>query len=245
MRSLFVKRLIDIVGSSLLLLIAWPVMLVVAGLVRIKLGSPVLFRQRRPGYGGRPLTLNKFRTMLDATDAEGRCLPDNERLTRFGRFLRGASLDELPELWNVLKGEMSLVGPRPLLMDHLDLYTPEQARRHDVRPGLTGWAQVNGRDTLSWEKKLTLDVWYVDHWNLWLDMKIFWLTFWTVVRKEGVVHPDHANIQKLLRSRGQVEAGRSSSLSVNGTRQQPPRGPAESDETSTPSRGAAPMRKSA
>ena len=245
MRSLFVKRLIDIVGSALLLLIALPVMLVVAVLVRIKLGSPVFFRQRRPGYRGRPFTLNKFRTMLDATDAEGRSLPDNERLTRFGQFLRGASLDELPELWNVLKGEMSLVGPRPLLMEHLDLYTPEQARRHDVKPGLTGWAQVNGRDTLSWEKKLALDVWYVDRWNLPLDMQIFWRTFWTVVRKEGVVHPDHANIQKLLRSRGQVEAGRSGSLSVNGTRQEPSRCCAETGKTPPQSNEAAPMRKSA
>ncbi|MFH1919247.1 MAG: sugar transferase [Planctomycetota bacterium] len=209
MRSLFLKRIIDLTGAVTLLILAAPVMLVTALLLRWKMGSPVLFRQARPGFKGRLLTLNKFRTMRNAVESDGSPLPDNQRLTRLGRVLRGTSLDELPELWNVLKGDMSLVGPRPLLIEHLDLYTREQHRRHDVKPGLTGWAQVNGRDSLSWEKKLALDVWYVDNWNLWLDVKILCLTVWTVLGKQGVIHPEDATMSEFLRSRGGVEAGRS------------------------------------
>lgn len=209
MRSLLLKRIMDFTGAATLLVLAAPVMLVTALLIRWKMGSPVLFRQVRPGWKGRLLTLNKFRTMRNTVEPDGSPLPDNQRLTRLGRFLRATSLDELPELWNVLKGEMSLVGPRPLLIEHLDLYTAEQRRRHDVKPGLTGWAQINGRDTLCWEKKLALDVWYVDNWNLWLDVKILCLTVWTVFGRQGVIHPEDATMNEFLRSRGGVEAGRS------------------------------------
>jgi lipopolysaccharide/colanic/teichoic acid biosynthesis glycosyltransferase len=173
-----------------LVLLAAPVWLpLLAGLavlVRWRMGAPVWFRQTRPGLGGKPFELLKFRTMTDTRDAEGRLLPDAERLTRFGRWLRATSLDELPELFNVLRGDMSLVGPRPLLMQYLDRYTPEQARRHEVRPGLTGWAQINGRNALSWEEKFRLDVWYVDHQSLWLDVKILWRTLWGVLKREGI-----------------------------------------------------------
>ena len=180
------KRIFDF----LLVLAAAPVWVPVTGvlgmLVRWKMGAPVLFRQTRPGLGGEPFGLLKFRTMTDVRDEEGNLLPDAERLTGFGRWLRATSLDELPELFNVLKGEMSLVGPRPLLMQYLERYSPEQARRHEVRPGLTGWAQVNGRNALSWEEKFQLDVWYVDHQSLWLDVKILARTVWAVVRREGI-----------------------------------------------------------
>jgi lipopolysaccharide/colanic/teichoic acid biosynthesis glycosyltransferase len=161
-------------------------MAVVAVLVRIKLGSPVLFRQTRPGRNGQPFQMIKFRTMRDAIGSDGCSLPDVERLTKLGRLLRSSSLDELPELWNVLKGEMSLVGPRPLLMEYLPLYSPEQALRHKVRPGVTGWAQVNGRNAISWEEKFALDVWYVDNRSLWLDLKIIWLTIRKVVKRDGI-----------------------------------------------------------
>ncbi|WP_336802186.1 sugar transferase [Kaistia sp. MMO-174] len=180
------KRGLDIVAALVALLLLAPVLLVIGCLVRQKLGSPILFRQVRPGREGRPFRMLKFRTMLDATDARGRPLPDPERLTSFGRLLRSTSLDELPELWNVLKGDMSLVGPRPLLMEYLPLYSPEQARRHEVRPGITGWAQVNGRNSLSWEEKFALDVWYVDNRSLWLDVKILWMTVAKVVRRDGI-----------------------------------------------------------
>ncbi|MGE8319958.1 MAG: sugar transferase [Comamonas sp.] len=180
------KRLFDILVSALALLVLAIPLLVLAALVRRRLGSPVLFRQRRPGLRGRPFEMAKFRTMTDARGADGQLLPDAERLTPFGRFLRASSLDELPELWNVLKGDMSLVGPRPLLMEYLPLYTPEQARRHEVRPGITGWAQVNGRNALSWEEKFQLDVWYVDHRTLWLDIRILWLTVKKVLVREGI-----------------------------------------------------------
>ena len=150
----------------------WPILLVTALIIRITMGSPVLFRQMRPGLQGKPFVMYKFRTMLDLRDEDGNVLPDEQRLTGVGRFLRSTSIDELPELINVLKGEMSLVGPRPLLMEYLDRYTPEQARRHNVKPGITGWAQVNGRNAISWEDKFKLDVWYVDNWSLWLDIKI-------------------------------------------------------------------------
>lgn len=180
------KRLFDLLLSfGLLLILALPLLLL-WGLVRHKLGSPVLFRQVRPGMHGRPFMMVKFRTMTDERGADGELLPDARRLTTFGRFLRATSLDELPELWNVLCGEMSLVGPRPLLMEYLPLYSPEQARRHEVRPGITGWAQVNGRNALSWEERFKLDVWYVDHRSLWLDLRILWLTVRKVIVREGI-----------------------------------------------------------
>ncbi len=172
-----------------------PLFVLLAVLVRFKLGSPVLFLQRRPGRHGKPFTIYKFRTMSHARDADGNLLPDEIRITALGRFLRRTSLDELPELWNVLKGDMSLVGPRPLLMSYLDLYAPEQMRRHDVRPGITGWAQVNGRNELTWEDKFKLDVWYVDNHSLWLDLKILFLTVWKVVRREGVNQPGYATVR--------------------------------------------------
>ena len=178
-------------------------MIFLAVAIRWKLGSPVLFRQQRPGLGGRPFWLLKFRTMTDARDADGNVLPDDQRLTAFGRFLRAASLDELPELFNVLKGDMSLVGPRPLLMQYLDRYTPEQARRHEVRPGITGWAQVNGRNAITWEEKFRLDVWYVDNWSMWLDIKIIAMTIWKILKREGISHPGQATMARFTGSRAE------------------------------------------
>lgn len=180
------KRFFDILGAVLGLLILLPIIVTLAWQVRRKLGSPVLFRQTRPGLQGKPFQLIKFRTMRNAIDLDGRPLPDSERMTSFGSFLRSASLDELPELWNVLKGDMSLVGPRPLLMEYLPLYSLEQARRHEVRPGVTGWAQINGRNALSWEEKFRLDVWYVDNHSFWLDLKILALTVKKVFVREGI-----------------------------------------------------------
>ncbi len=186
MRSPLVKRIIDIAGASLGLVLTAPLLLAIALLVRVNLGKPILFRQRRPGLHGKPFVMLKFRTMSDERDANGELLPDEKRLTPFGKWLRSTSLDELPELLNVLKGDMSLVGPRPLLMEYLDRYSPEQARRHEVKPGITGWAQVNGRNSLGWEERFKLDVWYVDHWNVWLDMKILLMTLWKVLKREGI-----------------------------------------------------------
>ncbi|MGZ0718265.1 sugar transferase [Pseudomonas palleroniana] len=180
------KRLFDIVASFFGLLFLSPIIAVVAWKVRRKLGTPVLFRQVRPGLHGKPFEMIKFRTMKDACDANGNPLPDSERMTAFGSFLRSSSLDELPGLWNVLKGEMSLVGPRPLLMEYLPLYSTHQYRRHEVRPGVTGWAQVNGRNALSWEDKFKLDVWYVDNQSIWLDLKIVFLTMKKVIIREGI-----------------------------------------------------------
>ena len=180
------KRLMDILGAGFGLILLSPVLIVVAILIRRQMGAPVFFCQTRPGLHGKPFKMIKFRSMRDAVDAQGRALPDAERLTRLGRFLRSSSLDELPELWNVLKGDMSLVGPRPLLMEYLPLYSSRQARRHEVRPGVTGWAQVNGRNAISWDQKFALDVWYVDNRNLWLDLKIIWLTIRKVVTREGI-----------------------------------------------------------
>lgn len=180
------KRFLDILAAGIGLLVLSPVLLVVAYLVRKRLGSPVLFRQARPGMNGKPFQMIKFRTMRDAVDAQGQPLPDSERMTPFGQFLRSTSLDELPELWNVVKGDMSLVGPRPLLMEYLPLYTPEQYRRHEARPGVTGWAQVNGRNALSWEEKFALDVWYVDNRSLWLDIKILFLTVKKVLFRDDI-----------------------------------------------------------
>ncbi|MBJ2164712.1 sugar transferase [Acidovorax sp. IB03] len=194
------KRLFDVVASACaLLLLALP-LLVVIWMVRRKLGSPVFFTQMRPGLQGKPFLMVKFRTMTDARGPDGALLPDADRLTPFGRFLRASSLDELPELWNVLKGDMSLVGPRPLLMEYLPLYSPEQARRHAVRPGVTGWAQVNGRNTLSWDDKFKLDVWYVDHRSLWLDLKILWLTVRKVLVREGISAAGEATMGKFTGS---------------------------------------------
>jgi lipopolysaccharide/colanic/teichoic acid biosynthesis glycosyltransferase len=184
--SIDLKRLFDLVVSLLAILTLSPVLAVVAVLVRRKLGSPVLFRQVRPGLHGQPFEMMKFRTMLDAVDGNGQPLPDNVRLTPFGRMLRSTSLDELPGLFNVLLGDMSLVGPRPLLVQYLPLYSPEQARRHLVRPGLTGWAQVNGRNSLAWDAKFALDTWYVDHRSFALDLRILWLTVRKVLQRDGI-----------------------------------------------------------
>jgi lipopolysaccharide/colanic/teichoic acid biosynthesis glycosyltransferase len=190
-----VKRMVDLAGASVALVVLSPLLLVVAVLVRLRMGSPVLFRQQRPGLHGQPFTLLKFRTMTDRRDASGAPLPDAERLTALGRFLRRSSLDELPELVNVLAGEMSLVGPRPLLMEYLPLYSAEQARRHDVRPGITGWTQVNGRNALTWEEKFSLDVWYVDHRSLRLDIAILARTAGQVLSGHGVSAPGHATME--------------------------------------------------
>jgi sugar transferase EpsL len=195
-----VKLLVDVFASLTGLVLLSAPLLLVAAVLRVTIGSPVFFVQSRPGLRGRPFRLVKFRTMRDGHDASGRRLPDAERLTRLGRFLRAASLDELPELWNVLKGDMSLVGPRPLLMEYLGRYTPEQARRHEVRPGITGWAQVNGRNAISWEEKFALDVWYVDHWDLALDARILARTLWLVLRREGVSQAGHATMPEFLGS---------------------------------------------
>jgi lipopolysaccharide/colanic/teichoic acid biosynthesis glycosyltransferase len=180
------KRLFDFFASLAALLLLSPVFLLLTLLVRVKIGSPIFFSQTRPGLHGKPFTMIKFRTMTNARGAGGALLPDAERLTRFGRFLRATSLDELPELWSVLKGDMSLVGPRPLLMEYLPLYSPEQARRHDVCPGITGWAQVNGRNAILWDEKFKLDVWYVDHQSIWLDVKILFLTIKRVFQRHGI-----------------------------------------------------------
>lgn len=190
------KRWFDILFSLLGLLFLMPVFLAVALLIRLNMGFPVLFRQHRPGLHGQIFPMFKFRTMHSAVNEQGDLLPDAERLTRLGLFLRKYSLDELPELFNVLRGEMSLVGPRPLLVDYLPLYSPEQARRHDVKPGLTGWAQINGRNTLSWEDKFKFDVWYVDHQSIWLDFKIIFLTLFKVLKKEGVSQEGHVTMEK-------------------------------------------------
>ncbi len=190
----FVKRIFDTSLSAIGLVALSPLLAALGVLVVVFLGFPPFFIQTRPGLHGRPFRLYKFRTMRDTRDASGRLLPDAERLTAFGRFLRAFSLDELPSLWNVLKGDMSLVGPRPLLMEYLDRYTPEQARRHEVRPGITGWAQVNGRNALSWEEKFKLDVWYVDNRSFRLDMKILALTVWHVLARKGISAEGHATM---------------------------------------------------
>ena len=191
-----IKRLFDFAVSTLALIMLLPVLLIVMILVRLKLGSPVFFRQIRPGRDGKPFKMIKFRTMLDAKDSQGNLLPDSERLTNFGSFLRSTSLDELPGLWNVLKGDMSLVGPRPLLVEYLKLYSPEQARRHEVRPGITGWAQVNGRNAISWEDKFKLDVWYVDNQSLFLDIKILLFTIKKVFVRDGISAEGEATMSK-------------------------------------------------
>ena len=190
------KRLFDLVLTSLGIIFISPVLLLLSILVYIYHGKPILFKQRRPGYKGAPFLLYKFRTMTNTHDKQGNLLPDEQRLTRFGSFLRSTSLDELPELFNVLRGEMSLVGPRPLLMQYLSRYSPEQARRHNTLPGITGWAQINGRNTISWDERFQLDLYYVDHWSFWFDLKILILTFWKVVQREGISQKDHATMEE-------------------------------------------------
>jgi sugar transferase EpsL len=196
-----IKRGFDILATLLGLIPLAPFLLLIALAVRIKHGSPLLFEQERPGKGGETFLIYKFRTMNNERDASGQLLPDAKRLTALGKFLRATSLDEFPELINVLKGEMSLVGPRPLLMEYLPLYTPEQARRHEVRPGITGWAQVNGRNAISWEEKFKLDVWYVDNRSFWLDLKILWMTLVKVSRREGISQDGQATMSKFTGSK--------------------------------------------
>jgi sugar transferase EpsL len=196
------KRFLDLSLALPMLLVLSPLLALLACLVRMRLGAPVLFCQRRPGLGGRPFTIYKFRTMIEARDAGGSLLPDGERLTSFGRFLRSTSLDELPELINVIKGEMSLIGPRPLLMEYLERYSPEQRRRHKVKPGITGWAQVHGRNVVSWEQKFALDVWYVDHLSPWLDLRILVWTMRTILTREGINHPGQATMKPFMGSDG-------------------------------------------
>lgn len=202
------KRVVDIVLSGLAL-VALAVPLAMVGLLLgLSMGHPVFFSQTRPGLHGKSFRMIKFRTMTNARGPDGELLPDAERLTRLGRFLRSTSLDELPELWNVLRGDMSLVGPRPLLVEYLPLYTPEQARRHEVRPGITGWAQVNGRNALSWEEKFALDVWYVDNQSLWLDLKILWLTVWRVLKRDGISADGEATMPRFRGSSAQADGKR-------------------------------------
>lgn len=195
------KRAFDFFAAALAMVLLCMPLLALAWMVRTRLGSPVLFRQIRPGFRGRPFEMVKFRTMTDARDEQGQLLPDDKRLTPFGKFIRSTSLDELPELINILKGEMSLVGPRPLLMEYLPRYSPDQARRHEVRPGITGWAQVNGRNAISWEEKFKLDVWYVDNQSLWLDLKILWMTFVKVFKREGISQQGQVTAEKFEGSR--------------------------------------------
>ena len=189
-----IKRAIDLVAATCGLIVLSPFLIVVGGALCIANGLPILFRQSRPGKSARQFTLVKFRTMSAGRDSAGNLLPDSQRLTSLGKFLRSTSLDELPQLWNVLRGDLSLVGPRPLLMDYLSRYSPEQARRHEVMPGITGWAQVNGRNAITWDEKFALDVWYVDNWSLWLDLKILWLTLAKVFRREGISRAGHATM---------------------------------------------------
>jgi sugar transferase EpsL len=194
-RYALLKRSLDIAGAGCGLVLTAPLLLVVSALVRFTLGSPAIFRQTRPGLHGRPFVMYKFRTMKVLRSAGGEPLPDHQRLTRLGRLLRVTSLDELPELVNVLRGDMSLVGPRPLLMEYLELYTPEQARRHEVKPGITGWAQVNGRNAITWEEKFAHDVWYVQHVSFWVDLWILAKTFKKLLTREGVSQPGHATVE--------------------------------------------------
>ena len=201
-----VKTALERVAAFIALVVLSPVLAAVAGSVLLSMGRPVLFVQRRPGLGGRPFRLVKFRTMCDVRSPDGQLLPDSARLTRVGKFLRATSLDELPQLWNVVRGELALVGPRPLLMQYLERYTPRQARRHEVRPGITGWAQVNGRNAISWEERFELDVWYVDHWSLTLDLKILLLTVGRLARPSGISQEGHATMPEFMGSgRGERE----------------------------------------
>ncbi len=200
MRVSPLKQIFDILVALLGLALLSPLLLLIAALVRVFHGTPILFGQTRTGYKGTLFRIYKFRTMTNAHAADGTLLPDAERLTALGRFLRASSLDELPELLNILRGEMSLVGPRPLLVQYLERYSPEQMRRHDVLPGITGWAQVNGRNALGWEEKFALDVWYVDNWSFRLDIQIIFLTLWKVIKREGISQPGHATAEEFMGS---------------------------------------------
>lgn len=195
-----IKRFFDFIIATVALIVLSPVLVLVSILIRQKLGSPVLFRQIRPGQYGKPFEMIKFRTMRDAVDHQGNPLPDSERLTPFGKMLRSTSLDELPELWNVIKGEMSIVGPRPLLMEYLPLYSPEQARRHELKPGMTGWAQINGRNAIGWDEKFKLDTWYVEHQSIWLDIKIMLLTVKKVLIRDGISAEGEATMSRFTGS---------------------------------------------
>jgi lipopolysaccharide/colanic/teichoic acid biosynthesis glycosyltransferase len=190
------KRFFDLLITLPGLIVLSPILAAAAAAIWVLDGRPLLFRQPRPGYRGKIFTVYKFRTMRDLRGQDGQPLPDEQRLSRLGRFLRASSIDDLPNLFNVLRGEMSLVGPRPLLVKYIPLYSPEQMRRHDALPGITGWAQINGRNALSWDEKFRLDVWYVDHWSLWLDVKILALTLWKVLKREGINEPGHATAQE-------------------------------------------------
>ena len=201
------KRLFDFLVASVSLVLLAPLLFVLVIMIRLRLGSPILFSQQRPGRGGRTFTLRKFRSMTDSCDGGGTLRTDAERLTPFGRWLRATSLDELPELWNILRGDMSLVGPRPLLVEYLPLYSAEQARRHEVRPGLTGWAQVNGRNALSWEEKFRLDVWYVDHRTFWLDLKVIALTVGQIARPRGISALGEATMPRFMGSASRAPSG--------------------------------------
>ena len=192
------KRLFDILLTVLGGIILLPFVMLLALAILVSMGRPVIFRQKRPGLRGESFDIYKFRTMRSVEDKDGKPLPDADRLTRLGRFLRSLSLDELPELWNVLRGEMSLVGPRPLLMQYLERYSPEQARRHEVLPGITGWAQINGRNALTWEEKFRYDLWYVENWSLWLDVKILMITLWKVIQREGISQEGHATAEEFM-----------------------------------------------
>jgi lipopolysaccharide/colanic/teichoic acid biosynthesis glycosyltransferase len=194
--GILVKSLLDRIVAAIALIVLSPVILIVAIAIYFRIGSPLIFTQPRPGKNSRIFTFYKFRTMTDERDNEGNLLPDEKRLLPFGEFLRQTSLDELPQLWNVVKGDMSFVGPRPLMVEYLPRYSPQQARRHDVMPGVTGWAQINGRNDISWEDKFNFDVWYVDNWSLWLDLKILFLTVTKVLRKEGISQEGHATCEE-------------------------------------------------
>jgi len=199
-----IKRAFDLIVTISALIVLSPILVMLFVSVAIMLGFPVFFRQERPGWHGQPFWMLKFRTMTEVRDKQGRLLPDAERLTSFGKFFRSSSLDELPELWNVLKGDMSLVGPRPLLMEYLPLYSTRQARRHEVKPGLTGWAQVNGRNTLTWEERLEMDIWYVENQTMCLDLKIIWMTLWIVLNRKGISHEGSATMERF---RGSMQPG--------------------------------------
>jgi lipopolysaccharide/colanic/teichoic acid biosynthesis glycosyltransferase len=197
------KRIMDIGVAAAGLILLLPLFGLLACLIRLSMGKPILYRHARPGFREKIFTLYKFRTMTEERDAEGRLLPDQERLTKIGNIIRSLSLDELPQLWNVLKGDLSLVGPRPLLIEYLPRYTPEQRRRHEAKPGITGWAQVNGRNAIGWEEKFALDVWYVDHWSLGLDLKILALTAWKVVKREGISEQGQATMRPFMGNKGE------------------------------------------
>jgi len=202
----FFKRAFDVISVLIGLILLWPLLLVVAVIIRIKLGSPVIFKQQRPGLDGNAFCMYKLRTMTNATDAKGNLMPDEKRLPAFGKFLRSTSLDELPELFCVLNGDMSLVGPRPLMMKYLPRYTPQQARRHEVKPGITGWAQINGRNAISWEEKFDLDVWYVDNWNMWVDIKILFKTVAMVFKRHGITEEGSATIEQFMGTEQKIDS---------------------------------------